>query len=85
MYEVSTSWSVKDYVKDLSPRQSGKNKLVEDRMRRKFRPIFEETRFIRKACTIMDSEGNFLLWYLPQAFMLNLVVSAHTVIIAHPY
>ena len=72
---VMTSWSVKEYTKHLSPRQSGRNKSVEDTLQHKYPPIYLETRLIQKACIVTDNEGNILLWYLPQAFMLNIVVS----------
>lgn len=74
-WTVSTSWDVKNYISEITVRASGLNITVEDKLRKKFHPIYSPTAFQRDPCVITDQSGNVLLWYLPRAMSLSTSVS----------
>ena len=68
-----TSWDVREYVAELSPRQSGSNEELEKRLLAWFPPIYSkkfenDIPYVDKPCHIIDWNGHILLWYLPKVF-----------------
>jgi hypothetical protein len=68
-----TGWDVRDYAAELSPRQSGSNVELENKLLARFPPIYQPTSGIDipyqdKPCHVTDSGGRILLWYLPMVF-----------------
>ncbi|EDR14419.1 uncharacterized protein LACBIDRAFT_321468 [Laccaria bicolor S238N-H82] len=66
-----TDWDVRDYVAELSPRQSGSNGDLENRLLTRFPPIYQSTSLVDipcldKPCHITDKAGHILLWYFPK-------------------
>ncbi|KAF9529989.1 hypothetical protein CPB83DRAFT_734135, partial [Crepidotus variabilis] len=65
----TVSWSATEYVKHLSARCTGKNKIVENKLLNKF-PSLPQGNYA-KPMVIRDSQGNILLWYLPSIFTMS--------------
>ncbi len=66
-----------DYNNALSKNPSGRNSRIEADIAERFPPLHNPTKYSSEPCTILDSEGNVLLWYLPGALRPERVVSEH--------
>ncbi|EDR12909.1 uncharacterized protein LACBIDRAFT_323739 [Laccaria bicolor S238N-H82] len=68
----TTTWDVRDYAADLSPRQSGSNEELEKKLLARFPPIYEtagsDIPYLDQPCHITDRQGHILLWYFPEMF-----------------
>ncbi|EDR03961.1 uncharacterized protein LACBIDRAFT_306265 [Laccaria bicolor S238N-H82] len=68
----TTTWDVRDYAADLSPRQSGSNEELEKKLLARFPPIYEtagsDIPYLDQPCHITDQQGHILLWYFPEMF-----------------
>ncbi|EDQ98391.1 uncharacterized protein LACBIDRAFT_336000 [Laccaria bicolor S238N-H82] len=68
----TTTWDVRDYAADLSPRQSGSNEELEKKLLARFPPIYEtagsDIPYLDQPCHITDWQGHILLWYFPEMF-----------------
>ena len=62
-----TSWSVKDYTDELrriSPRCTGLNNGLEEKLLKSFPPLQNET--FMSSGVVTDKNGLILMWYLPR-------------------
>lgn len=64
-YLETTIWSADDYADALTPRNSGQNQRVEEKLARKLPPIHFPRRKLDRPAIVKDPNGNILLWYLP--------------------
>ena len=61
----------------MSTNPSGRNPRTEAELLRLFGPIDDPPKFSSEPCTILDKDGNILLWYLPRALTQSRVVGWH--------
>jgi hypothetical protein len=65
-------WNVEDYLKRIGKKPTGMNGEFEDRLKQEFPPGKEiGAAVILEPCIIVDSEGNILLWHLPDIISQN--------------
>jgi hypothetical protein len=70
-------WNVQDYLNRMPPRPTGRNEAFEASMRAEFPPgpeldgTDDTAVVIEGPSTIVDSEGNILLWHLPNIVSQN--------------
>lgn len=61
----NTSWRVEDYVKQMTTNCTGRNSLVEKKLKKNFPPLFSPSHYTADPCVIADKDDKCLFWYLP--------------------
>lgn len=65
---VAVPWKVEEYVKRMGKRPTGRNDEIEAGLKEEFPPGADfggVPGMVSDPCTVIDTEGNILLWHLP--------------------
>jgi hypothetical protein len=70
--EVKLPWSIQEYAQELTPQQNISTPEREAMIATKFPPLFSATEggllpLVDVPCTVVDSEGIIVMWYMPGA------------------
>jgi len=64
-FPEKTVWLGEDYATSLTPKCTGRNELFERNLDNQYPPIHFPSKHVADPCTVTDSWGNSLVWYLP--------------------
>lgn len=74
---VRTSWDADRYADSLTPKQTGQNPKLEDRLSRAY-PADHPGMYLNEPCVVVDIHGVILYWYLPDSLSTTRQVGVST-------